>query len=106
MKTKTQLLVRRGEAVAAAAQDQLSVMESGEPLALSGLPAAAKATESVARAQALVYERWAADVMPDDPLLGRAVAELARAFGAIAEQARGVRREAVDALASIAEEGG
>ena len=104
MPTKTQLLVRRGEAVAAAAHDQLAVVSGGDPLALEGLPAASKSTQTTATDLAEMYERWAADIARRDPLLSRAVRELASALRASADQARAVRREAVDALESLVDE--
>jgi hypothetical protein len=104
MPTKTQLVVRRGEAVAAAAREQADITASGAPLSIRGLPPAAKATESAAEALGLMYERWAADAKPEDPLLARAVRELAGALRAAADQSRAVRAEAEEAIRSLADE--
>ena len=100
MQTKTQLVARRGELLAEAAEEQAKATRGGEQLGVSGLPATAVSTERAALSQAETYERWAVDAAQVDVLLGRAMLELARRLREVAGQATVVRAEAHDALAS------
>jgi hypothetical protein len=98
MQRKTQLVSRRGELLAEAAQEQLEATKGGEPLAASGLPGASISTERAALRQAETYERWAADAAGTDVLLGRAALALAEELRAVAAQAARLREDARDAL--------
>ena len=98
MQRKTQLVTRRGELVAEAAQHQEDATRGGEPLAVSALPAAAMSTERAALSLATVYDRWANDAAELDVLLSRTVQLLADELRAVADQARKVRADARDAL--------
>jgi hypothetical protein len=99
MHRKTQLVARRGERVAEAAEEQADATKGNEPLAVSGLPAAAMTTERAAMWQVATYERWAADAAEVDVLLSRAILRLVDELKSVAEQARRVRADARDALA-------
>jgi hypothetical protein len=101
---KTQLVTRRGELVAAAAEEQSEATKGGEPLALSGLPAAAMSAERAALSQAATYESWAADIAPADLILSRAARRLAQQLRAAAGEAARLRDDARDAMEAAGEE--
>jgi hypothetical protein len=103
MQHKTQLVARRGELLAEAAQEQLEATKGGEPLAVSGIPGAAISTERAALRQAETYERWARDAAGMDVLLGRAAQALADQLRAVAAQATRLREDARDALEAAEE---
>jgi hypothetical protein len=103
MQRKTQLVSRRGERVAEAAQEQAEATKGGEPLTVSGLPGVAISTERAAEWQAVTYERWAADVSGTDVLLGRVALALAEQLRTVAAQAARLREDARDALDAAAE---
>jgi hypothetical protein len=106
MQRKTQLVTRRGELVAEAAEQQAEATKGREPLAVSGLPAAAMLTERAALSQAATYDRWAADAAEVDVLLSRAIHLLADELRAVAQRADRVRADARDALGAGEEEMG
>jgi hypothetical protein len=95
---KTQLVTRRGERLAEAAEEQAEATKGGEPLALSGLPAAAMSTERAALWQAATYERWAADLEAADVLSSRVALRLARQLRTVATEAARLRDDARDAM--------
>jgi hypothetical protein len=105
MRNKTQLVVRRAEAVASAANELAAATRSREPLALANLSPAMAATGRAALDQAAAYERWAGDAAEVDPLLGRALLGLARTLREVSEQASRVGEDAADALDAIEGEG-
>jgi hypothetical protein len=104
MRTKTQLVVRRGEEIAMAARQQAELAENAEPLDLRGLPPAVKAAEHSALAQAATFESWAAAAAPSDVLLARALRTLAGQLEQVADQAARVRSEAEDFFESVDDE--
>jgi hypothetical protein len=104
MLKKTQVVGRRAEAVADAAKDFAEATKGAERLGVNGLSPAAMATERAALHQAAAYERWAGDAMAVDPLLGRALLDLARRLRSVAERATEVRGEAADALEALENE--
>ena len=104
MRNKTQLVVRRGEGLAAAAEDQTEATRGDDRLTTGGLTAAAASTRRAALAQADTFDRWARDAAADDALLARAVRELADTLRAVAERADRVRDEARDALDALDED--
>ena len=104
MRGKAQLVVRRGEEIAAAAEAQAEVATSGQPLGLKGLAAAAGSTARAALAQAATYERWARDAAAADPLLARSVDSVARRLRELAGHADELRGEAQEALAAAEDE--
>jgi sugar/nucleoside kinase (ribokinase family) len=101
MLKKTQVVVRRGEALADAAKEFADATKGADPLGVTGLSPATMATERAALHQAATYERWAGDAMSVDPLLGRALMDLSRQLRAVAERATRVRGEAADALEAL-----
>jgi hypothetical protein len=101
MRNKTQLVVRRAEAVATSAKELADVSKGPEDLALGGLSAAMVATGRAALHQAAAYERWAGDAARVDPLLGRALLGLARTFRDLSEEAARVADDAADALDAL-----
>jgi hypothetical protein len=105
VRKKTQLVARRGERLAEAAKEQAEATKGGEPLALSGLPAAAMSTERAALWQAETYERWGTDISELDVLLGRASERLARHLRTVAAEAARLREDARDAMEAAGEDG-
>jgi hypothetical protein len=101
MRNKTQLVVRRAEALAAAAQELADVTGGPESLSLGGLSPAMVATGRAALHQAATYERWAGDAARVDPLLGRALLGLARTFRDLSEEAARVAEDVPDALDAL-----
>ena len=105
MPNKTQLVVRRAEAVAEAAKELADVTVGPESLSLGGLSPAMVAAGRAALHQAAAYERWAGDAAKVDPLLGRALLGLARTFRDLSEEAARVAEDATDALDALDGEG-
>jgi hypothetical protein len=100
---KTQLVARRGELLAEAAEEQADATHGGEPLGLSGLPATAMSTERAALCQAETYERWAADIESADVLSSRVALRLARQLRTVAAEAARLRDDARDAMDAAGE---
>ena len=104
MAAQSQLVVRRGEALAAAARAQAALaLAVKDSLGIGALPGATTASEQTAIAQAQTYEAWAEAALGVDPLLARAVLRLAQSFRVVARQAGEVRADARDALDSLAD---
>jgi hypothetical protein len=101
---KTQLVARRGELLAEAAEEQADATRGGEPLGLNGLPATALSTERAALSQAETYERWAADLETADVLSSRVALRLARQLRTVATEAARLRDDARDAMDAAGEE--
>jgi hypothetical protein len=101
MLKKTQVVVRRAEAVATAAKELADATRGTDPLAPSGLSPAMIAAGRAALHQAAAYERWASDAAALDPLLGRALLDLARRLRAVSEEAARAGEEAADALDAL-----
>jgi hypothetical protein len=101
---KTQLVARKGELLAEAAEEQTEATKGGEPLALAALPAAAMSTERAALCQAETYERWAADIEAADVMSSRVALRLARELRATAAAAARLREDVRDAMDAAGEE--
>ena len=104
MQKKTQLVTRRGELLAEAAEEQMEATKGSEPLAVSGLPGAAMSTERAAIWQAATYESWAADIASADLLLSRAAQRLAQQLRAAAAEAARLRDDARVAMEAAEQE--